>query len=435
MFPKYVDAFFYSLMVGAGEAFFAAYALHLGHSELKAGILATAPIVIGGLLQMLAPFGINAIQSFEKWTLTGVLFQSLIFILLIIFGQIIGQNFYLLFCIVTLYWSLALAISPSWNSWISSLLKPEEIRSFFSNRNIIISFGTLSGLCFSGLILNYLGPTLFGYDKFAIIFLFCFLFRFISFLSLLKHDKVEFIKIQGLSIKLGKLGLENESNFVFKFIVFSSLIKVGVFFSASFFSPYMLKQLKFDYIQYMLILVSSFSGRVILGQLIRKYVHKFDINLVYLISSIGICFIPIIWTFSSNFNYIFILEIFTGLLWGAFEIAFLVTCFEEIPSEQQAQFMTWYNLLHTLCIGIGCVAGISTFYFMENSIHTYYVIFVVSGILRLSSILFFPRKKIINGKTIVSTFVKTLAVRPNMGIIGRPMWQIFNKVKSRNRPD
>lgn len=427
---RYLDAFFYSLMIGAGEAYFAAYSLHLGHSELQAGILVTVPIVVGGFIQMFSPFGINKVKSYKNWTVTAVFIQSLLFLGLIFFDTSIKEHYSLLFVAVTIYWSLALSSSPSWNSWISSLLKADEIRGFFSTRNVILSIGTLSGLCFTGLLLHSNTHLIWGLKSFHFIFLLCFFFRFCSFCCLLKHERVVFQKIEGLKLKVSRSDfLLNGDNFAFKFIIFSALIKVGVYFSASFFAPYMLKQLHFSYLDYMLILVSSYCGRAIFGQFIRKYLKRFDINFIYLLASIGIGFIPILWAISKSFTFIFILEIFTGLAWGAFEIAFFVTCFEEIPTHEQARFMSWYNFLHTIAIGVGCVAGLSLFRQLGPSIDSYFTIFIISSLIRLVSLFYFPRKKIINGKMVVSTFSRSIAVRPNMGFVGRPLWQVYKKFK------
>jgi hypothetical protein len=63
MYKLLLDVFFYSLMVGAGETYFAAYSLSLGHSELQAGALITLPIVFGGIAQLLSPYLIKAVET------------------------------------------------------------------------------------------------------------------------------------------------------------------------------------------------------------------------------------------------------------------------------------------------------------------------------------------------------------------------------------
>lgn len=436
MIFNYLDAFFYSLMVGAGEAYFAAYALKLGFSELQAGLITTVPIVIAGLIQVLSHYGINTVKSFKKWTLYCVFLQSMTFLLLAFGESLIHSNYLILFLIVTFYWSIGLSITPGWNSWISSLMEGENVRRFFSTRNTILAIGTLSGLILSGLTLQFSSDSIFGVDKFKFLFMVCFTFRITSFLTLTKVKDVLFVPVKNMRSNFRKMNNFDNDYFIIRFIVFSGLIKLGVYFSASFFSPYMLKQLNLSYLEYMLILASAYSGRAILGKLIKPYLENYNINRIYFWASMGIGLIPILWILSKSFYYILVLEIFTGVLWGAFEIAFFVTCFEEIKVEKQATYMSLYNLLHTVFIGIGCLSGAFLFYYLGSEINSYYIIFFISGLLRLLSLLIFPKKDIsvVFTEDIIPAN-RLYAVRPNMGMVGKVMWPVMKLFKKEDPKD
>ena len=62
-----VDAFFVSLMVGAGESYLPAYALSVGISESSAGLLTSVPLVFGALIQLLTPWGLQKINNVKRW--------------------------------------------------------------------------------------------------------------------------------------------------------------------------------------------------------------------------------------------------------------------------------------------------------------------------------------------------------------------------------
>lgn len=419
-------------MVGAGEAFFVAYALHLGFSQLESGMLVTVPIVIGGILQIIAPYGIDKLGSYKTWTVVGVFFQSIIFLLFVFFETELASSFNLFLFFVSLYWALSLGITPSWNSWISALLPSESIRPFFSVRNIVLSVGTLMGLLFSGLMLQFAPDQIVGISKFSLIFLLCFIFRNISLLSLVKQKNVEFVKLKP---KQTKEHDQSKSKFIFRFILFSSLIKIGVYFSASFFAPYMLKQLEFNYMQFTAILAISFMGRAIVGKVIKKHIKNFDMNLIYLISAIGISIIPFLWSTMGSFWGIFALELVTGFMWGTFEIAFFVTCFEEIPTEEQSRTISKYNFMHTLCIAIGSFSGLYMFSQMDQTITSYHEIFLYSSLLRFAAVFFFPRKKLMDAHSQPSIFIRLVAVRPNMGSVGKPMWQFYKKISKKDEDE
>ncbi len=411
-------------MIGTGESFFVAYALSLGYTQLQAGIIVTVPIFIGGILQMVSPYGINFVKSYKTWTVVGAFLQACIFLIFVFFSHTLTTSFILLFVLVSLYWSLSLGITPSWNSWISSYLKPEQIRTFFPQRNIILALGTLTGLLLSGLSLQYAPKTIWGIKSFSVLFLFCFLFRFLSSLCLLFHPNVEFKKL------VPRLSTEVPENpFIKRFIRYSALFKLGVYFSASFFAPYMIKQLKFSYIEFSLVLTSAFLGRAFFSHYLKKRLENLDINRVYLLASTGISFIPLLWIFFANFEFIFLLEIITGMLWGAFEVAFYIICFEVIPTQDQSKVISRYNFLHTIAIGIGSLSGLWLFSRFEANAQTYYMIFAISSLLRFSTLLYFPQKIIFASKKIPMIFMRVLAVRPNMGSIIKPMWQVMRKMK------
>lgn len=420
----HLDAMFYSLMVGAGEAFFAAFSLDLGFSELEASILVTAPIFIGGILQLTAPYGINLLKSYKNWTMIGVAIQAFIFLILVILRPTIASNYTILFILVSLYWSMSLGVGPSWNSWVSGFLKTNEIRPYFSERSIYSAIGTLTGLLLTGLVLQYLPKNIFGQDRYDLIFIACFIFRSISLFALSKYPRVEFKEIKHVIEPKPP-----ENFFLKKFIFYSCVFKIGVFFCASFFAPYMLKQLNFSYIEFTAILLSPFVGRVIFNRAFRKTLENFNINNVYLFSSIAISIIPLLWIELNSFIWLFMMEIITGMVWGAFEVSFNITCFEKIPTEKQSIVMAKYNFLHTICIGIGSISGLYVFSLLGPNLNTYYFMFGGSFFLRLLSLCFFPLKEIESSQIEATLISRPMAVRPNMGIITRPVWRVLKKVK------
>lgn len=415
-------------MVGAGETYFAAYSLSLGHSELQAGALITLPIVFGGIAQLLSPFLIKTVGSYKPIVLTGVIGQIVCLSSLLILGPWFKNQYTLLFTVVAIYWIMAMGITPAWTSWVSKLIKPKDIRHFFSLRNSFGGIGTLVGLIISGVMLQY-KLVFFNFSTFQFIFIICFIARFLSFICLVVHPKVEFVKPSKMNFSFAPLGVEVKDQFLHQFFIFSSVFKIGVFFSASFFTPYMLVYLKFSYMEYTSILVSSFVGRILVGYILRKRLSNYDINFLYLIAAIGICIVPVMWLMLGSVLAIVTLELMTGVMWGIFEICFLVTIFEEIPTDKQSVYMTRYNFWHTLSIGIGAILGITCFYNFKEYANIYFLIFIVSTVLRGLTIFTFPRKHIKTDLKLFSNSFRSLGIRPGIGMVARPMWQLLKNLK------
>src|SRR3989339_462558 len=391
----FLDALFFALMTGAGEVYFSAYALRLGHSELQASLLATVPFVIGGLLQAVAPIGLAKIKSYRTWAVLCAFSQAVLFLPLVFFQSFLKNNYSVLFLVVTMYHIFGLTISPAWVTWLSRLIDKEKTALFFSVGNSITSFFMLAGIVAVGVLLQYGKLQNIDLKIFQIVFFACFLFRAISTFMLFKHPSVEFSDEKKTFRQVLFLKIPND--FLKKITSFTVIFKAGVFISAGFFAPYMLKVLKFSYFEYMIIIASSFFGRIIFLQIFRKYFSNVDRRRVYLLSAVGISIIPALWTLSTSIKYLFILELLTGIFWGAHELSFFLIVFKEAKDDFKTSFMSYFNFYHTIAIGIGVGVGVIIFNFLENQgtpSYVYITIFLTSSLIRLGSFLLFPSKNL-----------------------------------------
>jgi predicted MFS family arabinose efflux permease len=432
----YLDPFFYSLMLGMGETFFCLYSLKIGHSPFQAGILSSIPLAIGGIFQLLVPKYLNLLKSYSSWTLFGATTQAIIFLLILVLEKTIIANYWVLFLLVTVYWIMGLATVPAWSAWISKIIPMKSMKTFLANRNIFIALGTVIGLITSGSVLHF--ASTYNYSPFLIIFTLSFLARMLSTISLYFHEKVTFESFSTSMFPYKSLKeLENFSE-IMKFIYFVSIFKMGVFFSASFFTPFMLEKLKFSYFQYSAILMIAFTGRIISNKILAK--KSYSLQKVFLFSAFGVAIIPLMWCLGASFKYLIFLEVFTGFLWGGFELCVLVSTFESTSSEKQPILMSLYNLYHTLFITFGCLMGALCFYLLKEKENVYQTIFLTSTSLRLFALLFFPASLFIKiRKNLYSPFIsllsRPLGLRPNTGNISRPLWFFIKKVKREDKED
>ena len=428
MFALYLDALLYAFMVGAGETYFITYAIHLGHSELVAGLIGTLPIVIGGFIQLQAPLLLNRFQSYKGFTATFAFVQVLSFLALILLKEQVRESVPFLFTLIIVYWGAGLIISPAWSTWVCELLGVDRVRNFFSTRSILTSVGALVGLVVGGVLLNY-KENGFRVDSFLILFALSGLARLFSVAAILSHQSIPFRTSPIKFINPFNTSLKSNSPETYQFITFTSFFKIGVFFSASFFAPYMLVQLEFTFLQYMYTLVAAYIGRVLASQYLRKNISRFEINKLYRLSAFVITFIPVLWVGIKSLGYLIFLEVLAGVAWGVFEVCFYVTLFEKVPKEEQVEVNTYYNLVHTICIGIGCLFGAVTFHSLGPSITSYYQVFVISAIIRLTTFAKIPKMKIKVRFKQIPALSKIFAVRPNIGAVSRPIWGLARKYK------
>ena len=77
------DAAGYGVMAGVAEVYLPAFALAIGLSPVSAGLVASVPLLAGGLLQLLAPRAIARVASMRRWVAASMIVQALAFVPLI----------------------------------------------------------------------------------------------------------------------------------------------------------------------------------------------------------------------------------------------------------------------------------------------------------------------------------------------------------------
>ena len=84
------DGVCWAVMTGAGEWQFVLFALALGMGEIESGLVATVPMFIGAVVQLITPWGAKKVGSLRRWTWVCAALQSLSMVPLVI-AAIVGS--------------------------------------------------------------------------------------------------------------------------------------------------------------------------------------------------------------------------------------------------------------------------------------------------------------------------------------------------------
>ena len=144
----------YSLMVGTGETYFAAFALALGSSDKMSGLVAAVPPLVGATAQLFAPALAARVKSPSRWIQACAMLQVASFVPMIV-GAIVGAlPMWVLFLVAGVYWTSALGAGGVWNTWIG-LCMPARIRPhYFGIRSRLCQASILAGIIVAALILQ-----------------------------------------------------------------------------------------------------------------------------------------------------------------------------------------------------------------------------------------------------------------------------------------
>lgn len=376
------DAFFYSLMIGAGETYLPAHALSVGMSEWLTGLFATVPLMTGALIQLLSPWLLVHVRSPKKWVVGAVVFQAFVFLPLFYLSIKPSENFFWLFLLASLYWGANFASGPAWNFWMQQLVPEATVAHFFALRQRVCQMGILVGLMGGGWALHAhvtIGPF---QNVFSLLFLFAFVCRLCSgfFLSQKKEETIQNIPRPEFKELFSLWTIPEYRSFFGFLFVFYLVMSV----SSPFVTPYFLQKLHLNYSDYMFSLASLLTAKILILPFAGTLVRKFGSKRVFFWGVMGVSPLPMLWPLSHSLPFVMGLQAVSGAFWGLFEVSLAVAFFNHIKAEQKILILTLYNFFNSAAVILGSLLGGEILKNADADLTSYYFIFVFGGALRVA---------------------------------------------------
>jgi len=418
------DGVAFSLMVGMGESYLAAFVLAAGLGEVAAGLIATVPMVGGAVLQLVSPFAVRRLHSHRRWVVTCALLQSASFAPLLWQAWRGEASLALVYLAAAAYWGFGFATGPAWNTWVGSLIPAPERARFFARRSRWCQAAVLTGLLGAGALLEW-GDA--GADRlglFGALFAAAGLARLVSagFLASQSepaplpedHRHVSFVDFGRRFRGLGAPGSDA------RLLAYLLAMQVGVNVAAPFFTPYMLKHLALSWTQFTVLTGAVFASRIVALPLLGRIAHRQGARRLMWAGALGITPLPVLWLASDAYPVLLAIQIAAGVAWGAVELAILLSFFEHIHASERTGVLTIYNLANAVAIAAGAAVGSAVFDALGGGRPGYAMLFALSSAGRAGALL------LLRGVRDVSVpeaplELRTVAVRPNAGALQRPI--------------
>jgi len=410
----------WSFMVGLGETYFPAFALALGMGEVGAALLATVPLLAGGILQLVTPYGVTRLKSRRRWVTAAAAIQAASFLPLVA-GALLGRfpgGF--VFLMAALYWGAGMSTGPAWNVWVEQLV-PKPIRArFFSQRTWASQIGILTGLLGGGAALQQFAHEGHAVRGFALLFGIAAACRFGSARLLSRQSEPH--PPMGGEVVLGARDLFQRirSGRGGRLLLTLVFLTGAVAIVSAFFTPYMLVELGFTYTQYMLLIGISFGAKILTLPGLGRLASRLGAQGLLRAGAAGVVAIPFLWLVSPDFHYLLAVQVLGGASWAALELAFFLLLFEAIPSAERTSLLVAYNLANAMAMVAGSLLGSAVFEGMGTGLRGYRTLFLVSGVARLVASLLLVRGMGLRGRG-MRLVLRSVAVRPSAGSLGRPI--------------
>lgn len=426
------DGASFSLMVGMGETYLAAYALALGLGETTAGLVATVPMLAGALLQLAGPWAVARLGSHKRWVVLCASCQgaslALAPLALLGFHSAVFTGF-VVFLAATLYWACGLATGPAWNTWMEQVI-PRRVRTrYFAGRVRLSQFCLLIGFAGGGLLLQagsladdgaLGGIASWTLAAFVALLVTASICRLVSASFLARQSDPTTGPLDDERVRIvdwiGRLRRDAGA----RLVVYLLAMQVAVQISGPFFTPYMLSKLKMSYVDYMLLLGIAFCGKVVSLRLWGRLAQQWGARTLLWIGGLGIIPVAGLWMLTGNFWFLAAVQVLSGVAWAAYELAFLLMFFETIPRRERTGVLTIYNLGNAAALVIGAAVGAVMLQWMHETKDAYLVLFGVSSLARLTTVVLLVRVPDLRFK-VVPPATRTLAVRPNAATLDRPI--------------
>jgi len=378
------DGVFWSITVGFAEIYFSPFYLFLGASHLVFGILTTLPLLIGSISQLATASWVKRIGSRKMLVLFGVGAQGLLLLMLGIVPSLGALSLGFCFLITTLYWTSWMNHQPAWQSWMGELV-PQGIRGrYFAERNRLIQLVTFLSLVAAGWILNEFQkiPSQTAYG-FLLLFTVGALGRVLSGLAIGRQKDLPILPEKETSLSIRQF-LQKISHTPFgRFVLFSTLFAAAINLSAPYFIAYLLEGLRFSYLQFMILMAVMAGAKYFFLPLWGRFSDRHGSQRLFILSSLLSSLLPFLWLPSSHFNYLILVHLYAGAVWGGFELCSFQFLLDATAPENRTRLAAYYETL----TGVGMViGGILGGWLLKSSLlgaQAYLVLFFLSGIVRM----------------------------------------------------
>lgn len=362
--------------MGVGETFLPAFALAVGLGEVTAGLVASVPLLFGGLLQLSTPWFLARCSNRQAWVVGSAALQAMAFIPLVIAAYVGSISAWGLMLIASIYWACGLSSGPAWNSWIEALV-PKRVRAgYFARRTRASQIATVCGFVAGGLLLQYGRSTDWLTSAFAVLFLSAFVFRMVSVLMLASHRNPP----QSAQMVTVRETVANGSLDGSKLLIYLVIVQGMVQISGPYFTPYMLKQMDFSYYSYTALIAVAFIAKSVSLAGWGAVAKRRGATWLLTVGGIGIIPLSSLWTLNQSIPWLVFVQALSGVTWAAYELGFFLLFFEALPKAKRVKMLTYYNFANTASWCLGSSLGAAVLYAHGASIQGYYTLFIMSSV-------------------------------------------------------
>ncbi len=350
------DGAAYAGMLGLTQSYLTPFALTLGASTAQIGLLTSVPNFSMAISQLTAPGLCELTGSRKRFILPVVFLHALSWLPILFIPYLFHQSPVVwLVGFVTLNMILGSIANPAWGSMMADLVPPVIRGRYFSIRSRIGGFVTLAFSFVGGGILQFYTKDVF--TGFAILFGGAAVLRLVSVYYFSRMHEPMTVTVPGERhgyLTLGKGLLRSNLG---RFMLMVTLLYFTTYLASPFFSVYMLRDLHFSYLDYMVNIsfaaVASLAFVYFWGQ---RADRGGNVRVIKTTAWL-LPFIPLVWLFSGNYAYLLFAEVLSGFAWSGFLLATTNFLYDATRPQDRTRYIALFNAMTGTAICLGALIG------------------------------------------------------------------------------
>jgi len=407
-------------MVGIGESYLAAFVLAAGLGEISASLVATLPLLAGAVLQLVSPAAVRRLRSHRRWVVTCALLQAASFAPLIAEALLGRVSRLWVFAAATAYWGFGMGTGPAWNTWVGTLIPPEERARFFALRSRWCQAAVLVGVIGGGALLEAGGGRRGHLGLFAALFATAACARLVSAGLLASQSEPVPHSDEHRRVSFVDFARRFRTTPDGRLLGYLLSMQFAVNLSAPFFVPYLLGPLALSYARFTTLIATVFVARIAAMPALGRLAHRHGARGLLWGGGLAIVPLPLLWMMTDWFPALIAMQIASGIAWGAVELAILLSYFEHIPESERTGVLTIFNLANALAIAAGASTGSALFRALGPGRATFFALFAISAAGRAVSLAALRGVRNVEAPE-APLELRTVAVSPTEGAVQGPI--------------
>ncbi len=383
-----------------GSSYVSPFAIALKSSDSLVALLSSVAGLLGPLSQMIGSKFMRK-YSRKKIVLGAVLLEALAWLPFALIAFLFYKNILvgilptfvlLIFAFYTISGNFA---GPAWFSWMGDITEEKKRGQYFSLRNLLTGFVSMALAIIASFFLDYSKKNNWIMFGFMFLFLLAFLMRIKSW-NLFKTQYEPEIKI------------DKKDNFTFwefltkapktnfgRYAIYRSLLAFGYSISAPLLAVYLLRNLGFGYVVYMIIAYSATIFSLMVMRIWGNFGDKWGNYRIIVITSILMPLIPLAWILNTSPIYLLIIpSLISGIAWAGFNLASGNFIYDNVRPEKRGTAISYYNMLQGIGVAAGAGVGAILIKILNATTSSpIAIIFIISAIVQMI-VIFFGLQKI-----------------------------------------